>query len=448
MDISNFIKLKIGDALVEESNRIMPFRGAYRKFDDFLERCRRRFPDEHAFQNSKDAIKLINYFVGNKIRIKEDFIDNQTQERSIVYTLTQITSDRYYKYDSCDETNCREKMVERENDKVKSTKSIPAILKFAYFGEYKIFLKMLAEYAVAETWSFKDDCNPHGILNQYLNTVFERLEYEGKIVIINTGNYRYREKGKEVSYQGSICAFNTGLLSRKNGKYIYLVFIENDRVNVQPWKYILMTDDIKTQSFLPFKDNIPQLADFYKDTQSKSYVILMRDFTAINKDHIILSHCERLPIDFLKKYFQGFFKNRKTNMDNGKDWDEFKAYMKNNNSEYQQAKAWLNTCIEHAQIRAKNGDKYRVMIYRPETKKYAFFIPVFFNDPSPKDDSKCDVGIIVDNENGSYIVRTIYQLSMAYPKIRVLGNQDRTWLRPEKIIKWRNPYDSNGIDNI
>jgi len=59
-------------------------------------------------------------------------------------------------------------------------------------------------------------------LNSYIKYYFDRLEFEGKVV---------------VSGCGSAAAFNTGLTDKCTGDLLYLAFVPNRQQNRQEWYY-------------------------------------------------------------------------------------------------------------------------------------------------------------------------------------------------------------------
>lgn len=311
---------------------------------------------------------------------------------------------------------------------------------FAYIPDWG--LQKIADLALPEHWYFgpSQDSPAYPILKDYLGYVYTRLKYEyedlryyNKIVF-----YEGQEKlgGKTVITKK--CAFNTGLISRR-GKDIYIVLVENNRED-QPWYFKRAIDDDSSQEFLAFKGKLPEPADFSIGMSLSTY-FFNKEVAAQNDDHILITHCERLPIRFLQQYFPKFFKSGGFTLKTKTDWDRFKEYIRNQPYEYNNARIKLKDAIEQAQRKARRyGDAWKVNIYRPSDKTVAFFLPLYLYEY--RDDCDFEVGVIVnkDNVGGEYIVRTIYTTSMAYAKIRVMGDQRKHWLKPERIRYWKNPY--------
>lgn len=323
----------------------------------------------------------------------------------------------------------------------------PKLLKFAYFRDFDRALQIIANLARPEQWYYGEtqDVPTYPILKKYLYNVFSRLKYESED--LGYDNKIVIAESKEVLDGKSVitkkCAFNAGLISRQ-GNYIYLVFVENNRKDVRPWYFKWATDDVSSQEFLAFKGNLPVPADFSIGMSFSTY-FFNKKVSAQNDDHILKTHCERLPIRFLQQYFPKFFKSDGSTLETAADWNKFKNYIssKEHEYEYNDARIKLKNAIEQAQRNARDGDAKKVNIYWPEEKSVAFFLPLYLYEP--KDECDFEVGIIVnkDNAGGEYIVRTIYTTSMAYAKIRVMGDQRKPWLNPERIRDWKDPYDES-----
>lgn len=306
----------------------------------------------------------------------------------------------------------------------------PELLKFAFFPNMDSVLQRIAGLAQPEQWHFGNapGNSKFPILKKYLYNIFSRIKYESE-------ELGFKDRIVEAKHK---CAINTGLISI-HGNYIYLIFEKNNRENAQPWVFRQVSDDVISQDFIEFGGKLPAPPKFLI-SQTPSQIYYSKKVAAINADHIISTHCERLPFKFLRTYFRGFFAQHESPLRTGADWDNFKKYIKSRECAYEYGDACnkLMHAIELAQKQAANGDANKVLIYRPKEHTIAFFLPLYLY--KPQDDCDFEVGLIVDNQDGEYIARTIYQTSMAYDKIRLMGRQERKWLDPKRIKNWLDPY--------
>lgn len=329
---------------------------------------------------------------------------------------------------------------------------------FARFNDLNQAMGLIARRAEPETWMYGTE-KPTGnyshypILESYLYIVIKRLEYEEKVLklpnrIVVSEAKKQDEEGKV--FRTTVCAINTGLLS-KGGRWIYMLFEGNrDKRPDQPkWYFKYVTSDTASQDFAPFRSRLPEPPDFYKSSQ-RSTVHFSHDVETVNYRHILIKHVERLPIEFLQTHFKNYFKAEGRVLTTKEDWARFRQYIdkaeEEDSFEFENAITLFKKAIDKACSRAKRYDSDSAKIYRPENQSVGFFLPLYLTEPkSPTD---FEVGIIVDKDiRGSYIVRTIYRTSMAYPRIRALGAHKRNWLNPRSIRKWKEPQNGDITNN-
>lgn len=446
-DISQQIKDAVALAVKEQLDKVelLYGRDIYRRFEDLRLKLKKIFPNEEKLNNEKTAIGFVEEFVKDQIKIFPKFVDRRNKEKLTTYVIQGLGSQKAEMAPAQPPLRQPAAVVavaKPEGDK------LPELFKFAFFFNFNDVLQKIANLAKPEAWWFGDeanvsDDNRYPILKSYLFQVFSRLKYEKEVLKLDNKIV----VGKKTGENGSsdciqVCAFHTGLVST-NDRCIYLLFEENKRPGAQQkWFFKCVSDNTDNQIFLPFKiiNKLPVAADFYKSL-SHSTVIYEKEVAAINFDHCF-DHCERLPMKFLRKYFGSYHKfsdNSEMPLKTPEDWDDFKKYIKDKANEYDYNEAYnkLKDCIERAKINARYSDS-KVYIYRPEKKQVDFFLPLYL--VKPQDDTDFEVGVIVDNSIGEYVARTIYHTSMAYAKIRLMGRQDRSWLKPTKIKNWKDPY--------
>lgn len=440
-DITNQIHETVALAIKEQLDVVPPFCGAYRRFDDLRLNLSRLFPKESSWKDNDKAIALIKKILKQDIWINSDFEYIKTKEHMVVYThgkaKKQIIETKN-ETERPDESKYRQKYRSELRD-------------FAFFPDFELMLTRVANMAESEVWHFSQEStnSSYIILEKYLNNVLVRLKYErdelGFTNKIVTAPCEVRDKNGH-TLKTMRCIFNTGLISR-GGKYIYLLFDKNTKADAKEWFFKDVSCDPTNQNFLPLKGKLPVPADFYAKLTG-SELFYKKNANSINLDHILLDHCERLPIEFLKSSFQDYFSSTNNPLKNIKDWNDLKSYMADlkakDEYDYRAASDVLLRSIEQSQRRAMSGDAYRVLIYRPSEHSVAFFLPLYLR--KPKYDGDFEVGVIVNKCEDQYVVRTIYRTSMAYDKIRVMGNPKRSWLNPEKITLWKSPFANDLAD--
>lgn len=441
MDISEQIKKQIGKIIKEQLSRVKPEIGVFRKIENLRLILKASFPNETQLDNIAGTIAFLNRFLtNNEIKIIPEFTNNTTGE---TYPAYKIPDPNYIIQDKVN-NKARDKASDKASDKDKENKDT------IYFLD-KV-LQKLAGLAKDEVWKFADDKDKNDkksypLLIEYLLLMYSRLKHERDVlgqefkILEASVNESIKEENTTREMK---CAFNTGLLS-KDGKPIYMVLKENDRPDKQKWvSEDVCVDSDDNRLLIPFKKiRLPRRADFSLHL-TPSVAIFSKEVDAVNVDHILISHCERLPLDFLKHHFEDYFE--KTTPATDKEWDEFKKYLKNpdNVRKFNSAKAELKAAVEKA-INEGQADMKKALIYRPENNTICTFIPLYLE--KPKDEKDFEVGLIVDKRDGYNIVRTIYRTSMAYSKIRLIGTQSSsTWLDPSRITRWENPYPYNSND--
>lgn len=103
------------------------------------------------------------------------------------------------------------------NQQLASDKPKDCLFRFAWIPDFDQMLRDLRVRAEVEPY-FTTLFN----LNSYIKYYFDRLEFEGKIV---------------VSGCGSVAAFNSGLTDKCTGDSLYLAFVQNRQQNRQEWYY-------------------------------------------------------------------------------------------------------------------------------------------------------------------------------------------------------------------
>jgi len=284
----------------------------------------------------------------------------------------------------------------------------------------------LAEMALNEHWYFgsePDQDHPHPILENYLRFTFFRLKREDKI----------REAA------GPTCrwaAFNTGLVDKLYDP-IFALFQQNDRPNLQPWRFYDFCVPGKgpsgrqlTAVFSPlpepasyFQSNFDMLLDTSKEIH-------------IDYDHVIVDGVSR------DRFSPEFLSQHKPK---GFQWVDYTALDRNDREEFltklaEAIKADIQTMrsikrrLEDAKLLAEKRTRwnYKTAIpqYFPRQDIMSLLLPLAIMD-----DEKVDLALVVTkNPSGSYQGRTIFPLDWAYQNARLVCRPDSDWLVTDRVI--------------
>lgn len=433
-NISDQLKTKIRAEIKANLNKPSLIAGRYRRVEDIRIILKSLFPQESRLDKVEGSIWLLTrLFPKEEIFIINNFENRETKEIMPVYRMPNSSDEK-----------------DEENEKIRRNPK-SELNEFAYIPNLDLFFDTIAQLARPEDWAYDSQSGRfrYSILESYLNIVIKRLKYErdtlkkNNKIIVRTSRFTNKE-GKVLTIEK--CIINTGLISRRGG-YIYIIFDRNKKTNAQEWvlkedkDHVIrnIIDDKMSQRYLPFKDDVPERPDFHAEI-SKSKLIFTRGIEAVNNDHILIDHCERLPMKFLKKYFGEYF-SRHHDPKTKEEWDAFKEYIESQHFKYNEALVKLQSCIEEAQRAAETDDSAKANIYRQSKQSVGFFLPLYLVEP--KDEMDFEVGVIIDKEKGDYVATTIYRTSMAYDRIRVMGSHKRSWLNPRRIKYWINPYPSS-----
>lgn len=407
-------------------------------------------------QSTADFLR--NIFSTKELKIITDYKDKKNKEYT-VYIVYAANSSGNKSVNRPKGDNTHD-----DDDKKSADNSSNGGNKKKYFSLYigKKVLQHIADLAEKEVWHFKNENdNDTSILGEYINQVLNRLKYEcetlkrdRKIVIVKDGEHKR-------------CAINTGLVSRKTHKNIYMLFDENhgkvgNNGETSEWIFDCIEkrddnkklvrkniiDDESDSFFSQFKGRVPLPPDFTAGIEDSVLKTALNKETPLqlNHRHIFIDHCERLPMGFLKRCFSGYFALNREPVTKD-DWDDFKKYVIQNRYQYEEAEAILTYRIEQARTKAHGDDQQYAKIAYPDAHTVGLYLPLYLEDHKDIKDFEVGAIIVYDGNNGIYSVKTIYPPDMAYKKIRLMGSHKRPFLDLSMIPKWIDPYHSKA-DNI
>lgn len=260
----------------------------------------------------------------------------------------------------------------------------------AFVGEKRgvIFeskLKILSEMAKEEQWNFNSDSyktdRNFPILNNYLFFTYDRLKEEHKI---------------EISEDGEIMCFNSGLQTRDYEKDIYVVLKANKNrplTSRQEWKLnkFATDDDRMLANFV----RLPEIAEYWEDTSD--LIFDKRLDIRIDYYHIVTENIER---------FRGI----------GLDYEE------------NLLESILTTQAKKAIEKVKRNYKVAIPQYYADKNKTKSRIQLLLPLCCKKKE-KADLALVLSKEERTYIGKTILPLDWAYMNSRRIVTPDVDWIR-------------------
>ncbi len=145
-----------------------------------------------------------------------------------------------------------------------------------HFEDYNSLLKMIADYAQPEIWTYGQykNSDPYKMLRNYFEHTYDRIAEENKFVYSKDKRFK---------------CMNTGLLTPFNQE-IYAVFIRSSLPDGLPWKFTRVnkdTDRFITEQF----DEKPDMADYFTNISDLIYDKNLS--IKLNIDHIVNDNYSR-----------------------------------------------------------------------------------------------------------------------------------------------------------
>jgi hypothetical protein len=264
----------------------------------------------------------------------------------------------------------------------KETTAKSELFKFAYFPKYHDAIKHLAEKLAnkEDDWDFSDTKMPnHGILKNYLEHMFRKLQQEQKIHFTKDN--------------GHAC-FNTGLVT-DNWEEIF-AFFERYRAPKEEHNpsfcFKAFVKKSNRELLIHFHSNLPEIADFFQKPED---LIFNPKCDLISEiDHIIDDNKERFP-----------------------------AHMQNCDNAEMRRK--LEGAIEEVKRKVKTN--YKIAVPQYFNGRIQLLLPLCLT-PNSKNP---DLALVVHKLNdATYTARTCLTLKMAYNNARLIVKPQSSWLKP------------------
>ncbi len=247
------------------------------------------------------------------------------------------------------------------------------LFRFVWFPDFGSSMKELSATAMNEgEWDYSSHpLKNYPILRNYIHHTFAKIESEGKIEI-------------EKEY----ALFNTGLVT-ENQEEIFAYFQKNKRPETTiPW-YFLGWKKASDRDLMKFS-RLPEVANYFENPSDLIYDVRLD--LRINMDHIITDNRGRFPLSF-------------------KEMDQH------------QLSSLLKGTVDDAKKRIRRN--YKTAIPQYFKGKIQLLLPLCLQSQS-----KADLALVVEKENGIYRASTCLTLDMAINNARLLAKPDAEWLRP------------------
>lgn len=259
---------------------------------------------------------------------------------------------------------------------------------FDSIDDCQAFLDDIAKAAIPESWRYKNKQSAinHPILKSYLETIFVKLNKEGKVI---------------KSTDGKHVIFNTNLLD----KFFHAIYIIAEVQEAEDLEVYMCPRRTAEESYRDFKkygfpeDIKPTSPKFFEEVNE----VIFNPSWKIDKNYNALTHIIEQRID------------------------RFPAHMRTKDS-YLLARK-LYDAIEYAVAIAQRNYKYIVPIYYPKYNRISFLMPIFLEGTY---NAYPDFALVLqtDAENKMYIARTILDLETGYQDARLVAKPDESWLNP------------------
>lgn len=305
-------------------------------------------------------------------------------------------------------------------------------------------LEKLANQALPEIWSFKGR-EEYGILKNYLIYTFAH-QYKKEIFDSEKNGDQY-------------IAFNTGLADKYTYNYIYAFFERisnggNDDIHPLYFrkKYVLKQFSLPGEAGNEYR-KITEFPDPPKYFESRSKMVWkfasneVNDFIC-NYKHILITNCERIPIDFYKQV--AYIKKAKklngildSNELNNQKYSQIRDYFRpiiDGTSElddevyrvYKALTEALHNIISKTMSKLSLNWRAVIPCYNPvntEDEKDCFLLPISFDDQNEKPD-----GAMIAAVGTRIEIVTIITFEMAYLDARLVCRPESEWLAIDKVL--------------
>ena len=279
---------------------------------------------------------------------------------------------------------------------------------FAQVGDWDLFLEQLAHIALPEDWAFGG--TGYGVLKQYIQYTFYRLQLEDKVLI---------------SDDDTLAAFNTGLVD-KHYDDLYASFVPNEETGEDEpeWRFAGFCTAASrgagkrlVETFRP----LPQPPSYFE--RKEDLLFDLEKDLHVDFHHIIIDNIHRLPLAFLQEECSGqtaqrlLGRIRKARPYEKKDlYDKLRVLVDENERLFNRIRSRIEDAIDLAKKQVRWNFRVAVPCFFPTRNAMSLMLPLDLDD-----DRKADTALVVElTRSGNYQGQTILTMRQAYIDARLI----------------------------
>ena len=280
---------------------------------------------------------------------------------------------------------------------------------FAQVGDWDLFLEQLAHTALPEDWAFGG--TGYGVLKQYIQYTFYRLQLEDKVLI---------------SDDDTLAAFNTGLVD-KHYDDLYASFVPNEETGEgEPeWRFAGFCTAASrgagkrlVETFRP----LPQPPSYFE--RKEDLLFDLEKDLHVDFHHIIIDNIHRLPLSFLQEECGGtaaaqrlLGRIRRARAYERRDlYDKLRTVVDENERLFNRIRSRMEDAIDLAKKQVRWNFRVAVPCFFPTRNAMSLMLPLDLDD-----DQKTDTALVVElTRSGNYQGQTILTMRQAYIDARLI----------------------------
>lgn len=289
--------------------------------------------------------------------------------------------------------------------------------RFADLGDWPLFLGQLAQTALPEDWSFGG--SEYGVLRQYIQYTFYRLQLEDKVLI---------------SDDDTLAAFNTGLVD-KHYDDLYACFIPSGKKNAPEWQFASFCTAASrgigkrlVETFSP----LPQPPSYFE--RKEDLLFDLEKDLHVDFYHIIIDNIHRLPLNFLREECAssapavriiGRLQKARPH-ERGDLYEKLRDLIDENERLFNRIRSRIEDAIDLACKQVRWNFRVAVPCFFPTRNAMSLMLPLDLDY-----DDQADTALVVElMRSGNYQGQTILTLRQAYIDARLICRPaGGDWLR-------------------
>lgn len=278
---------------------------------------------------------------------------------------------------------------------------------FADVGDWNLFLEQLARTALPEDWNFGG--SSYGVLRQYIQYTFYRLQLEDKVLI---------------SDDDTLAAFNTGLVD-KHYDDLYACFVPNEAGEDTPeWRFAGFCTAASrgsgkrlVETFRP----LPQPPSYFE--RKEDLLFDLEKDLHVDFHHIIIDNIHRLPLAFLQEECgqpeaqRLLARIRRARPGEKRElYDRLRDMVDDNERLFNRIRSRIEDAIDLARKQVRWNFRVAVPCFFPTRNAMSLMLPLDLDD-----DEKADTALVVElTRSGNYQGQTVLTMRQAYIDARLI----------------------------